>query len=61
MTRFGQNDEPVIELKGDGDTENGSDTIIERNGVYSISDNLSYTNVFLNQEFKTLVDSVLQK
>ncbi|MBO4639341.1 MAG: hypothetical protein J5710_06250 [Treponema sp.] len=61
MTKFGQNDEPVVELVGDGDTGNGSDTIIERNGVYSISDNLSYTNVFLNQEFKTLVDSVLQK
>ena len=59
MTRFGQNDEPVIELKGDGDQS--EDTIVEHNGVYSISDNLSYTNVFLNQEFKTLVDSVLQK
>ena len=60
MTSFGQNSDPVIELKGDGD-ENGQDTIVEHNGVYSISDNLSYTNVFLNQEFKTLVDSVLQK
>jgi len=59
MTRFGQNDEPVIELKGDLDQN--EDTIVEHNGVYSISDNLSYTNVFLNQEFKTLVDSVLQK
>ena len=61
MTKFGQNDEPVVELVGDGDNNNNGDTIIERNGVYSISDNLSYTNVFLNQEFKTLVDSVLQK
>ncbi len=60
MTSFGQNSDPVIELKGDGD-ENGQNTIVEHNGVYSISDNLSYTNVFLNQEFKTLVDSVLQK
>ena len=64
MTSFGQNNEPVIELKGDGDdSANGQngDTIVEHNGVYSISDNLSYTNVFLNKEFKTLVDSVLQK
>ena len=64
MTRFGQNEEPVIELKGDKEEANSaqnSDTIIEQNGVYSISQNLSYTNVFLNQEFKTLVDSVLQK
>ena len=61
MTSFGQNNEPVIELKGDSDSENASDTIVEHDGVYSISDNLSYTNVFLNQEFKTLVDSVLQK
>ena len=60
MTKFGQNDEPVVELVGDGDN-NGSNTIVEHDGVYSISDNLSYTNVFLNQEFKTLVDSVLQK
>ena len=59
MTSFGQNNEPVIELKGDGDE--GSSTIVEHDGVYSISDNLSYTNVFLNKEFKTLVDSVLQK
>ena len=61
MTRFGQNNEPVIELKGDNDSDTQSDTIVEHDGVYSISDNLSYTNVFLNQEFKTLVDSVLQK
>ena len=62
MTSFGQNNEPVIELKGDGDDSGkGQDTIIESDGVYSISDNLSYTNVFLNKEFKTLVDSVLQK
>ena len=59
MTSFGQNNEPIIELKGDGDE--GSSTIVEHDGVYSISDNLSYTNVFLNKEFKTLVDSVLQK
>ncbi|MBR6340871.1 MAG: hypothetical protein IKR64_03125, partial [Treponema sp.] len=55
MTQFGQNEEPVIELRGDGET------IIEQDGVYSIADNLSYTKVFLNQEFKMLVDSVLQK
>ena len=61
MTRFGQNNEPVIELKGDNDSDTQSDTIVEHDGVYSISDNLSYTNVFLNKEFKTLVDSVLQK
>ena len=54
MTRFGQNEEPVLELRGEGDT------IIEHNGVYSIADNLSYTKVLLNKEFKTLVDSVLQ-
>ena len=54
MTRFGQNEQPVVELRGEGDT------IIEHDGVYSIADNLSYTKVFLNQEFKTLVDSVLQ-
>ena len=55
MTQFGQNEQPVIELRGEGDT------IIEQDGVYSIADNLSYTKVFLNQEFKMLVDSVLQK
>ena len=55
MTRFGQNEQPVIELRGEGET------IIEQDGVYSIADNLSYTKVFLNQEFKMLVDSVLQK
>ena len=54
MTRFGQNEQPVVELRGEGDT------IVEHDGVYSIADNLSYTKVFLNQEFKTLVDSVLQ-
>ena len=54
MTRFGQNEQPVVELRGEGDT------IVERDGVYSIADNLSYTKVFLNKEFKTLVDSVLQ-
>ena len=54
MTRFGQNEQPVVELRGEGDT------IVEHDGVYSIADNLSYTKVFLNKEFKTLVDSVLQ-
>ena len=63
MTTFGQNEQPVIELKGDFD-DNAShttiNTIIERNGVYSIADNLSYSMVVQNADFKSLVDSVLQ-
>nr|MCR4900914.1 hypothetical protein [Treponema sp.] len=54
MTKFGQNEQPVLELRGD------TDTIVEHDGIYSIADNLPYTNVLLNKEFKTLVDSVLQ-
>ena len=63
MTRFAQHEEPVIELKGDGDfsTSNQDEqTIVEKNGLYSISENLPYTKVLLNKEFKALVDSVLQ-
>lgn len=63
MTGFAQNEQPVLELKGESDSEhaqNIDDTIIERDGIYSISENLPYTKVLLNNEFKALVDSVLQ-
>ena len=60
MTAFGQNEQPVLELYGETDSEKDSDTIVEKNGVYSISENLHYTKVLLNKEFKALVDSVLQ-
>ena len=63
MTTFGQNEQPVVELRGDSDDNTAQvtfNTIIERNGVYSIADNLSYSMVVQNADFKSLVDSVLQ-
>ena len=60
MTSFAQHEEPVIELKGESEgSVVNQDTIIETDGIYSISDNLPYTKVLLNKEFKALVDSVL--
>ena len=34
-------------------------TIIEKDGVYSIAENLEYTNIVQDAEFKELVDSIL--
>ena len=62
MTSFAQHEEPVVELKAENeDNDSNQDTIIQTNGVYSISDNLPYTKVLLNKEFKALVDSVLHE
>ena len=36
-------------------------TIIETEGVFSISDDLDYSKVAQNTEFKSLVDNVLKK
>ena len=54
MTQFGANPVEVQDL------EDASDAIVENEGVYSISENLEYSSVALNAEFKKLVDSVLK-
>ncbi len=54
MTQFGANPVEIQEL------EDASDAIVENEGVYSISENLEYSSVALNAEFKKLVDSVLK-
>ena len=54
MTQFGANPVEVQDL------EDASDAIVENEGIYSISENLEYSSVALNAEFKKLVDSVLK-
>nr|MCR4742619.1 hypothetical protein [Treponema sp.] len=54
MTQFGANNNDVTELE----SINAS-SIVENEGVYSIADNLQYSNVEQDLEFKKLVDSVL--
>lgn len=57
--------EPLKELDADMPEKNNCeninyDTIIENEGIFSISKNLPYNNVEIDQSFKDLVDSVLR-
>ena len=54
MTEFGAKILPVAELQSEQ-----VEAIVENQGVYSISDDISYTDVIQDSEFKSLVDSVL--
>ena len=56
MVSFGMNLGNVQELQ-----QIKEDTIIETEGVFSISDDLDYSKVSQNLDFKTLVDDVLKK
>lgn len=55
MTEFGDNVDKIDEL----DSAN-ADSIVQNEGVFSISNNLEYTDVLLDPAFKALVDSVLK-
>ena len=60
MTNFADNlsiNMPELEAAGTGTEEK---VIVEEDGVFSISDQLEYTDVVQDQGFKELVDSVLQ-
>ena len=60
MTNFADNlsiNMPELEAAGAGTEEK---VIVEEDGVFSISDQLEYTDVVQDQGFKELVDSVLQ-
>ncbi len=60
MTNFADNlsiNMPELEAAGAGTEEK---VIVEEDGVFSISDQLEYTDVVQDQDFKELVDSVLQ-
>ena len=61
MTRFADNlDSEVPELEGAADPSSAPEnTIIEKDGVYSIAENLEFTNIVQDPEFKELVDSIL--
>ena len=61
MTRFADNlDSEVPELEGAADSSSAPEnTIIEKDGVYSIAENLEFTNIVQDPEFKELVDSIL--
>ena len=61
MTRFADNlDSEVPELESALTIPTAPDnTIVEKDGVFSISENLEYTNVVQDPEFKELVDSIL--
>ena len=54
MTQFGANNNDVTDLE----SINAS-SIVEKEGVYSIAENLQYSDVEQDLEFKKLVDSVL--
>ena len=56
MVSFGMNLGNIQELQ-----QIKEDTIIETEGVFSISDDLDYSKVSQNLDFKTLVDDVLKK
>ena len=56
MVSFGMNLGNIQELQ-----QIKEDTIIETEGVFSISDDLDYSKVSQNIDFKTLVDDVLKK
>lgn len=55
MTGFAENELPVSELE---EIEENP-AIVEKKGVYSISENIECSHLELNPEFKELVDSVL--
>ena len=61
MTKFGDNfAEELQELKPALEIPKGpDDAIVEEDGVFSISENLEYTNVIQDPDFKNLVDSIL--
>ena len=61
MTSFGDNvAEDVPELESALAIPKGpDDAIVEEDGVFSISENLEYTNVIQDPDFKELVDSIL--
>ena len=61
MTRFADNiDAEVPELESALTIPVAPEnTIVEKDGVFSISDNLEYTNVVQDPDFKELVDSIL--
>ncbi|MCQ2596685.1 MAG: hypothetical protein MJ181_02460 [Treponema sp.] len=54
MAGFGLNNNNVSDL------DSGNETIIETDGVYSISANVEFPNTGLDKEFKKLVDAVLR-
>ena len=62
MISFGENlSQDVPELEGALSVPKGSaDAIVEKDGVFSISENLDCTDVVQDQDFKNLVDSILQ-
>lgn len=55
MTEFGAKILPAAELQSEQ-----IEAIVENQGVYSISDNINYTDIIQDSEFKSLVDSVLR-
>ncbi len=57
MAEFGANNNNVSDLISDEDAEN---TIVEKNGVFSISESLSIPRKALDKDFKKLVDAVLK-
>ena len=61
MTGFGENvSDDVEELKPALVIPEGpDDAIVEKDGVFSISEDLKYTNVIQDPDFKNLVDSIL--
>ena len=62
MISFGENlSQDVPELEGALSVPMGpADAIVEKDGVFSISENLDCTDVVQDQDFKNLVDSILQ-
>ena len=59
MTGFCSEKKTVSELTSAGESESG-EAIIEKDGIYSISDKLSYQNVVQNSSLKELVESILK-
>ncbi|MCQ2584815.1 MAG: hypothetical protein MJ185_04425 [Treponema sp.] len=57
MAEFGANNNNVSDLISDEDAEK---TIVEKNGVFSISENLTIPRTGLDKDFKKLVDAVLR-
>ena len=57
MAEFGANNNNVSDLQSE---EDSGETIIEKNGVFSISENLSIPRKALDKDFKKLVDAVLK-
>lgn len=55
MTEFGVSAGTISDLSAAN-----VDAIVEKNGIYSISENLIYTDIIQDEAFKSLVDSVLK-